>query len=100
MLGHSRTPAGITPIATSASHPSAAMATVSNCAATNSLAGRGRSAADGDVAPVTDEHVIPTPIYHTYVAVGREKRWAEGPGLAEFGDDEAVADIEFVQGQQ
>ncbi len=25
---------------------------------------------------------------------------AEGPGLAEFGDDEAVADIEFGQGQQ
>ncbi len=31
MLGHSHTPAGITPVATSASHPSAAAATVSNC---------------------------------------------------------------------
>jgi hypothetical protein len=30
----------------------------------------------------------------TREAVGR------GPGLAEFGDDEAVADIEFGQGQQ
>jgi hypothetical protein len=54
----------------------------------------------GAFAALRDEHVIPTPIYHTYVAVGRGKRWAEGPGLAEFGDDEAVADIEFGQGQQ
>src|SRR5215213_2355332 len=53
VLGHSRTPAGMTPVATSASHPSATAATVSNCAATNSAARRGRSAADGGVAPVT-----------------------------------------------
>ncbi len=33
--------------ATSASHPSAAAATLSNCAATNSTARRGKSAADG-----------------------------------------------------
>jgi hypothetical protein len=35
MLGHRHTPAGVTPVATSASHPSAAAATVSNCAAIN-----------------------------------------------------------------
>src|ERR687897_2360187 len=52
-LGHRHTPAGTTPVATSASHPSAAAATVSNRAATNSAARRGRSAADGGVAPVT-----------------------------------------------
>ena len=39
-----RAPAGIKPDATSASHPSAAAATVSNCAATNSAATRGASA--------------------------------------------------------
>jgi hypothetical protein len=49
MLGHSHTPAGITPVATSASHPSAATATVSNWAATNSAARRGRFAAVGGV---------------------------------------------------
>src|SRR5215217_5152359 len=53
MLGHSHTPAGITPVATSASHPSATAATVSNCAATNSVARRGRSAADAGVASYT-----------------------------------------------
>jgi hypothetical protein len=53
MLGHRHTPAGITPVATSASHPSAAAATLSNCAATNSAARRGTSAADGGFAPVT-----------------------------------------------
>ena len=37
------TAAGIKPVATSASHPSAAAATVSNCAATNSAASRGTS---------------------------------------------------------
>src|SRR5438093_4333122 len=41
MLGHSHshTPADITPPAISASHPSAAAATVSNCAATNPAEG-------------------------------------------------------------
>jgi hypothetical protein len=48
-----RAPAGIKPVATSASHPSAAAAIVSNCVATNSAARRGASAADGGVAPVT-----------------------------------------------
>src|SRR6266850_6008986 len=35
VLGHSHTPSGITPVATSASHLSAVAATVSNWAATN-----------------------------------------------------------------
>jgi hypothetical protein len=46
MLGHSRFPAGITPVATGASHPSAAAATVSNRAATNSAARRGSKPLD------------------------------------------------------
>ena len=39
--------AGITPLATSASHPSAAAATVSNCAAIIPSTCRRRSASDG-----------------------------------------------------
>ena len=51
----SRAPAaaGIKPVATSASHPPAAAASVPNCAAINSAARRGTSAADGGVAPCT-----------------------------------------------
>jgi len=45
--------AGIKPLATSASDPSAAAASLSNCAAINSAASRGTSAADGGVAPCT-----------------------------------------------
>ena len=48
-----RSPAGIKPVATNASHPSAAAATVSNCAATNSAATRGASAGDDGFAPCT-----------------------------------------------
>src|SRR5450759_2321091 len=48
-----RAPAGIKPVATSASHPSAAAASVSNRAATNSAASRNASAADGGGTPVT-----------------------------------------------
>ena len=50
--GHGRTPAGITPPATSASHPSAAAATVPNCAAIDAAARGGRSAADVGRRPV------------------------------------------------
>src|SRR5579885_2801867 len=55
MLGHSHPPAGIA--GTSASHPSAAAATVSNCAAINSAARRGTPAAGGGVAPVTSGRI-------------------------------------------
>src|SRR5205807_2332087 len=46
MLGHRHPPVGITPVATCPSHSSAAAATVSNWAATNSAERGGRSAAD------------------------------------------------------
>ena len=45
--------AGIKPLVTSASHPPAAAATLSNQAAINSAMSRGTSAADGGVAPCT-----------------------------------------------
>ena len=45
--------AGSRPVATNASNPSAAAARVSNCAAINSAASRGRSAGDGRAAPCT-----------------------------------------------
>jgi hypothetical protein len=51
MLGHRHTPVGITPVATRASHPSAAAATVPNCAATNRPRAGARPA-DGGVSPV------------------------------------------------
>ena len=48
-----RSPAGIKPVATNASHPSAAAATVSNCAATKSAATRGASAGVDGFTPCT-----------------------------------------------
>jgi hypothetical protein len=45
--------AGIKPLATSASHLSAAAASLSNCATINSAARRGTLATDGGVAPCT-----------------------------------------------
>jgi hypothetical protein len=45
MPGHRRAPAGITPVATSASHPAGAAAAVPDGAAANAAARRGRSAA-------------------------------------------------------
>src|SRR5215475_14533115 len=47
------TAAGITPLATSASHPSAAAVTLSNQVAINSAVSRGTSSGDGGVAPCT-----------------------------------------------
>ena len=51
-------PAGIRPVATSASHPSAAAASVSNRAATNSAASRNASSADGGLVPATTERTV------------------------------------------
>jgi len=42
---------GNRPVATSASHPSAAAGSSANCSAINSAARRGTSATDGGVAP-------------------------------------------------
>jgi hypothetical protein len=50
-----RAPAGIRPVATSTSHPSAAAVTASTGAATSSAASRNAVAADGGFAPVTTE---------------------------------------------
>jgi hypothetical protein len=47
------TTAGITPLATRASHPSAVAATLSNQVAINSAVSRGTSSGDGGVAPCT-----------------------------------------------
>ncbi len=47
------TTAGVKPVATSASHPSAAGVTLSNHAAINSAPRRGTSAMDGGAAPCT-----------------------------------------------
>src|SRR5215831_5937992 len=49
------TTAGVKPVATSASHPSAAAGTLSNHAAISSAARRGTSASDGGFAPWTSE---------------------------------------------
>lgn len=53
-----RAPAGINPVATSTSHPSAAAVSVSNRAATSSGASRNASAAFGGLVPVTTERTV------------------------------------------
>jgi hypothetical protein len=53
-----RAPAGIRPVAGSASHPSAAAVSLSNRAATNSGASRKASCAVGGLSPVTTERTV------------------------------------------
>ena len=54
----SRAPAGIRPVASSASHPSAAAVSTSNRAATSSGASRNASCADGGFVPATTECTV------------------------------------------